>query len=122
MARPVSCFSPCASNTASPLAVAKAIAGGGGIGLSSGPLHTDGANKVDPSLARTTTQGEYLAPGGVFTQRPSSQYQRPCLGIHSPGIHASAFAGIAGTSSTRPGGGAESIGARADGGCGAYPG
>jgi hypothetical protein len=113
----VSCFSPCASNTASPLAVAKAIAGGAGIGRPSGPTQADGAKRVDPSLARTATQGEYFAPGGVLTQRPSSQYQRPRLGTHSPGIHASAFAGLAGTSSTRPGGGSESTGASADDGC-----
>jgi hypothetical protein len=118
----VSCFSPCASNTASPLAVAKAIAGGVGIGLPSGPAQNDGASHVEPSLARTTTHGEYFAPGGVFTQRPSSQYQRPRLRIHSPGIHASAFAGLAGTNSTRPGGGSESTGASADDGCAAYTG
>jgi hypothetical protein len=54
-----------------------------------------------------------VAPAGVFTQRPSSQYQRSWRKSHSPSTQASACGGFAGIVSTRPGGGDVAIGTSA---------
>jgi hypothetical protein len=56
-------------------------------------------------LLRTTTQGEYVSPGGAFTHRPGNHDHRPRRSVHSPSIHTALGSfGRRGIVSTRAGG------------------
>lgn len=92
------------------------------MGVPRASRHPPSAYHTTPSLDRTAVHGEKVAPGGTFTQRPKSQYQRPRRRIHSPSTQASARGGLGGMLSTRPGGGATSRGASAVVACGEYGG
>ncbi len=72
-----------------------------------------------PSVPRTNTQGENLAPGGASTHRPGSHDHRVRRQTHSPSSHTADRVGRSGTASTRPGGSDELTSSSALSGCGA---
>ena len=108
--------------SASMTAPASTEASASGFRSTTAPLasrHVPGADQSRPSVPRTNTQAQNLAPGGGVTHRPVSQAHRPRRQIHSPSTQTASAEGRAGTISTRAGGGAWSTSTSALGGCGA---